>query len=114
MQGLPHPGGASVNGLLARIGREPNAITGLILAGVSLAVLFGWDLTSEQLAGIGAFLGAVVVAIRWLTTPAGEVVAQRKPGEATKAGPAAESGVEGIPTGTPVELVTGGNPPPQG
>ena len=98
--------------LWARIGREPNAITGLILAGVSLAVLFGWDLTSEQQAGIGIFLGAVVVAIRWLTTPAGEVVAQQKPDDVVRAGPAAERGPGPIPQGAPVELVTDQRPAP--
>lgn len=98
--------------LLARIGREPNAITGLVIAAISLAMLFGLDISKEQFAGIGVFLGAVVVAIRWFTTPAAEVVAQQKPGDVVRAGAAAEVGPGPIPAGSPVELVTDQRPPP--
>lgn len=97
-----------MSSILTRLSREPNAITGLVTAGINLAVLFGWDLTAEQIAGINTFLGAVFIAIRYVTTPTAEVVAQRKPGEATKAGPASV-----VPTGTPVEVVTGPQPPPE-
>lgn len=98
--------------LLQRIGREPNAITGVITAAINLLVLFSLiHPTLDQLAGINTFLGAVFFFVRWLTTPSAEVVAQRQPGEATKAGPAAESGPGFIPVGTPVEVVTGPQPP---
>jgi hypothetical protein len=96
-----------VKALLARIGREPNAVLGVLTAGLSLAILFGLDITKEQYAGIGVFLGAVFFLIRWITTPWSEVVARRQPGQAVEAGPAAE-----VPEGTPVELVTGQPPAP--
>lgn len=92
-----------------RLTREPNLILGVVVAGLSLAVLFGVDLTADQLAGIGVFVGAVVALVRFVTTPAGEVVAQRKPGdEVATAGQASV-----LTTGTPVdvELVPAGEQP---
>jgi hypothetical protein len=84
-----------------RLVREPNLVLGLIAAGLSLAVLFGVDITKEQMAGIGVFVGALFALVRYLTTPSSEVVAQLKPGETTpQAGAAAP-----VKDGTPV-LVT--------
>lgn len=80
-----------------RITREPNLILGVLVSGLGLAVLFGVQLSDEQLAGIVVFAGAVVALVRFVTTPAGEVAAQLKPGEAVAvAGPAAAE-VAGTP-----------------
>ncbi len=65
--------------LLARLTREPNLILGVVTAGLSLLVLFGVDLTGDQMAGIGLFLGAVIALVRFVTTPSAEVIAQVKP-----------------------------------
>lgn len=101
-----------MSAFLSRLSREPNAILGLVTAAVNLAVLFGWDLSAEQIAGINVFFAALVIAVRSLVTPAAEVVAQRKPGDVTRAGAAAEDGPGPIPAGSPVELVTDQRPPP--
>lgn len=100
---------------LRKLAREPNLLVGLTTAGVNMAVLLEWwELEVEQIAGINVFAAALFAAVRFMVTPSGEVVAQRKPGEQTLAGPAAESGVDNIPAGTPVELVTGPQPPQRG
>ena len=86
--------------LLHRIAREPNAITGLLVGAYGLAVAFGlFELTAPQVGAVTAFGGALVFALRWLVTPANEVVVQHKPGNVTQtAGPAAPK----VPTGEPV------------
>jgi hypothetical protein len=90
--------------LVQRLVREPNLILGVIVAGLSLLVLFGVDLTGEQMAGIGVFVGAVIALIRFVTTPASEVVAQQKPNEdVPTAGPAADE-----PDGVPVVIARAG------
>lgn len=90
--------------LVQRLTREPNLILGVVVAGLSLLVLFGVDLTSDQMAGIGVFLGAVIALVRFITTPANEVVAQQKPGEDVPvAGPAADE-----PDGVPVVIARAG------
>lgn len=88
--------------LVQRLVREPNLILGLLTAGLSLLVLFGVNLTGEQMAGIGLFVGALVSLIRFVTTPAAEVAAQVDPatGDAS-AGPAAN-----VENGTPVNVIT--------
>lgn len=85
--------------LLQRIAREPNAILGVIVAGYGLLVVFGiLELTAQQVGGVTAFGGSLVVLLRWLVSPAAEVVVQQKPGEEMQtAGPAAD-----IETGAPV------------
>lgn len=86
--------------LLQRLVREPNLLLGVVVAGLSLLVLFGVDLSKDQLAGIMVFLGALVALVRYLTTPAAEVVAQLKPGNTLpEAGPAST-----IPDGAPVSV----------
>ena len=94
--------------LVQKLVREPNLILGVVVSLLSLLVLFGVNLSSEQMAGIGVFLGAVIALVRFITTPAAEVVVQQKPGEAYEAGPAAA-----VPTGTPVVVraQTAGQPP---
>ena len=88
---------------LSKLSREPNLVLGVIVAALSLAVLFGVNITSEQMAGIGVFVGAVFALVRYLTTPSSEVVAQLKPGNTQPvAGPAAQ-----VPTGAPVEVISG-------
>ncbi len=82
-----------------RIAREPNLILGVLTAGLSLAVLFGVDLTVEQLAGIGTFLGALVALVRFVSTPAAEVVAQQAPGQVV---PTAGPALEGVDNGAAV------------
>lgn len=90
--------------LVQRLTREPNLILGVVVTGLSLLVLFGVDLTGEQMAGIGVFLGAVIALVRFVTTPASEVVAQQKPGEdVPTAGPAADE-----PDGVPVVIARAG------
>lgn len=84
--------------MLQRVTRESSAILGLVTSGLSLAVLFGVNLSVDQMAGIGLFLGALIALLRVINTPASEVVAQQKPGGgAPVAGPAST-----IQTGTPV------------
>lgn len=84
-----------------RLVREPALTLGVITAGLSLAVLFGVDITSEQMAGVGVFVGAVFALTRYLTTPASEVVAQLKPGNTVaEAGSAAT-----VPNGTGVVVI---------
>ena len=86
--------------LVQRLSREPNLILGVLVAGLSLLVLFGVNLTADQMAGIGVFVGAVIALIRFITTPAAEVVVQEKPGPGPLvAGPAAA-----VATGTPVNV----------
>lgn len=88
--------------LVQRLSREPNLILGVLVAFLSLLVLFGVDITTEQLAGIGVFVGAVIALIRFITTPASEVAAQIVPGNpGAQAGPAAH-----VEDGTPVGVVT--------
>lgn len=82
-----------------RLSREPNVVLGVITAGLSLAVLFGLEVSSEQMAGVGVFAGALIGLIRFLTTPAGEVVVQEKPNGEVVAGAAAAT-----PTGTRIAV----------
>lgn len=82
-----------------RIAREPNLILGVLTAGLSLAVLFGVNLTVEQLAGIGTFVGALVALIRFVSTPASEVVAQKAPDQII---PTAGPALEGVKDGSAV------------
>jgi len=90
--------------LVQRLTREPNLILGVVTAGLSLAVLFGVDLSTEQMAGVGLFLGAVIALVRFVTTPAAEVVAQQKPDQDVPvAGPAAD-----VRDGTPVVIARAG------
>lgn len=66
--------------LLQRIARQPVAIAGLIVATYGLLVAFGvLELTDPQLGAVTTFGGAVIFLLRWLVTPAGEVVIQEKP-----------------------------------
>lgn len=82
-----------------RITREPAALLGLVTSVTGLLILFGAPLTVEQAGGILTFVGALVAALRYLTVPAAEVVAQRRPGaRATVAGPA----IPTVPDGEPV------------
>lgn len=85
--------------LLHRIAREPNAVTGLLVGAYGLAVAFGlFELSATQIGAVTAFGGALVFALRWLVTPAAEVVVQQKPDEVTQtAGPASD-----VETGAPV------------
>lgn len=63
-----------------RIAREPNAILGLIVAVYGVLVAFEvLAFTAQQVGAVTAFGGALVILLRWVVTPAGEVVVQRKP-----------------------------------
>ena len=65
-----------------RIAREPNAILGVIVAGYGVLVAFGiLELTAPQAGAVTALGGALVILLRWLVTPASEVVVQQKPGQ---------------------------------
>lgn len=83
---------------LRRVTREPALILGVVVAGLGLLVLFGVDLSKEQIGGIVTFLGAVVALLRFLTTPSSEVVAQQTP-DGPVAGAAAI-----VATGAPVDV----------
>lgn len=86
--------------IIQRLVREPALILGVVVAALNLAVLFGVHITADQLAAIGVLVGALVALIRFVTTPAGEVAAQLKPGDAIPiAGPAAT-----VPDGEPVHV----------
>lgn len=82
-----------------RLTREPNLILGLVTAGLALLVLFGVHISDAQTAGIGLFLAALIALVRFVVTPAAEVVVQNTPDDETPpvAGPAAT-----VATGTPV------------
>lgn len=86
--------------MIARLVREPALILGVVTAAFGLAALFGLPVTEQQIAGVVAFVGAVVALLRFLTVPASEVVVQEKPDGQLVAGPASEA-----PTGTKVETV---------
>lgn len=75
--------------MLNRITREPALVIGVVTSGLGLAVLFGVQLTQDQTAGIVVFLGALMALVRFLTTPASEVVVQAKPNGDVVAGAAA-------------------------
>lgn len=66
--------------------REPALTIGVITAGLSLAVLFGVDISGDQMAGVGVFVGAVFALTRYLTTPTAEVIAQKRPDDTVVAG----------------------------
>lgn len=84
--------------LLRRITREPALVLGVVVAGLGLLVLFGVDLSKEQIGGIVTFLGAVVALLRFLLTPSSEVVVQQTP-----AGPVAGAAAA-VATGSPVTV----------
>lgn len=79
-----------------RITREPALLLGVVVAGLGLLVLFGVDLSKEQIGGIVTFLGAVVALLRFLVTPSSEVLVKQTP-DGPVAGAAAA-----VATGTPV------------
>lgn len=91
--------------VLSKIVREPALLLGVVVAGLGLLVLFGVDLSKDQIGGIVTFLGAVVALLRFVLTPSSEVVAQLKDGEVI-AGAASVA-----PTGEPVRLVQDGRTP---
>lgn len=68
--------------LLERIARNPIAIVGLGTALYGVLVAFGvLDLTAAQTGSLTTLAGAVFFALRWFTTPASEVMIQRRPGD---------------------------------
>ena len=75
--------------LLQRIAREPNALTGLVVATYGALVAFGvLELTVQQTGALGVLGGALIFALRWLVTPASEVVVQQRGDEDPVAGAA--------------------------
>lgn len=97
--------------LVTKLVREPNLILGVVVTGLSLAVLFGADITSDQMAGVGIFLGAVIALVRYLTTPAGEVLVQEKPNGDVVAG-AALPAIQGKKVDVGVALADPNKPNP--
>jgi hypothetical protein len=88
--------------LLQRIAREPNALTGLVVALYGALVAFGvLELTVQQTGALGVLGGAVIFALRWLVTPAAEVVVQQKPNDEE---PVAGAALGGYETGTPIDV----------
>lgn len=90
--------------MLQRVTREPALIVGVVTSGIGLAVLFGLQVNQEQTGGIVLFLGAVMSLVRFLTTPANQVVAQVKPGGEVVAGAAAQA-----PTGQELTVTDTGD-----
>lgn len=87
-----------------RITREPAALLGVVTATTGLLMLFGVPLTLEQAGGILTFIGALVALLRFVLTPAAEVVAQERPDGEIVAGPASWI-VDGYPVAVePVEV----------
>jgi hypothetical protein len=88
--------------ILQRIAREPNAIGGLILATYGVLVAFHvLTLTAVQFGSVTALGGAGVIALRWLVTPAAEVVAQQAPGQVI---PVAGPALEGVENGAAIHI----------
>lgn len=85
--------------ILERIYREPAALLGFVTS--TLGILLLLSILSPELAGgIVTLVGALVALLRYVVTPAAEVVAQRKPGASSAtAGPAAY-----VETGEPVAV----------
>lgn len=75
--------------MIARIVREPALVLGVVTSGLALAVLFGLDVTVDQVAGVGVFLGALMALLRYVLTPSAEVIGQIKPNGDVVAGAAA-------------------------
>lgn len=90
---------------VSKLVREPALTLGVITAGLSLAVLFGVNISGDQMAGIGIFVGSAFALTRYLTTPSSEVVVQEKANGQTVAGGAAS-----IQTGTPVNATVYAKP----
>ena len=84
-----------------RIAREPNALTGVVIALYGVLVAFHvLALSPEQTGALAALGGALVFGLRWLVTPAREVAAQKRPDDSVPiAGPAAN-----VPAGEPVRV----------
>jgi len=78
--------------LIQRITREPVLIIGVLTAAFGVATVFGVDLTKDQIGAIVVLAGAVMALLRFITTPASEVVVQRKPGGEIVTGQAADGG----------------------
>ena len=86
--------------VVQRLTREPNLILGVLVALFGVLLAFGVDLTETQTSAVLLLIGAVIALVRFLTTPASEVVAQQKPNEDVPvAGPAAD-----VPSGLPVVI----------
>jgi hypothetical protein len=81
--------------VIRRLASEPALVVGVVTSGIGLAVLFGVDLSNEQVGGIVTFLGAIMALVRFLTTPSSQVLAQVKPSGEVVAGQATT-----LPTGS--------------
>lgn len=86
--------------IVQRLTREPVLLLGLLTALFGVLVVFGVDLSKDQIGSITVLAGAVMAVLRFVTTPAKEVLAQQKPGEVPTAGKAAEF----VPAGKPVNV----------
>ncbi len=86
--------------IMQRITREPALITSAVRAVLYCGVLFGLDLTVEQIAGVVLSLEAVLALVtRALSVPASEVVAQQSPDQVI---PVAGPALEGVKDGSAV------------
>lgn len=86
--------------MIARLVREPALLLGVVTTAFGLAALLGLPISEQQIAGVVAFVGALVALLRFLTVPAAEVVVQEKPDGQLVAGPASV-----VPTGAVLEQV---------
>lgn len=91
--------------IIRRLSREPAALLGVVTATTGLLILFGVPLTQEQAGGILTFVGALMYLVRFIVTPANEVVAQEKPTGEIVAGPAAD-----VAHGAPVAVLPAPRP----
>lgn len=73
-----------------KIVRQPALLLGLVAAGLTLAVAFHVHLSQIEQASVLGFLTAGFLLLQQISTPASEVIAQEKPGEAVKATAAAK------------------------
>lgn len=86
--------------IIQRLVREPVLIIGLLTALFGVLVVFGVSLTEGQIGAIVVLAGAIMAVLRFVTTPASEVVVQKKPDEVATAGKAADN----VPNGAPVAV----------
>ena len=83
--------------ILTRIYREPAALLGAVTAALGILILL--EVLAPELAGaIVTLVGALVALLRYVVTPAAEVVVQRKAGDRAATAGAASP----LPTGTEV------------
>ena len=81
--------------IIDRVRREPALVSGIVSAGIALAVAFGLDWTAEQVGAVMAVVAAILAVLtRAQVTPHVDVLEHAVDGEVV-AGPANELVAEG-------------------